>query len=429
MVSRSWEGVKSHRAPLGWIGECLVSRCLALLLLLLLAGSPPSLGQRISCLLTGQVDPQSNPLLKWFSEEPTVEGLFVPTRPGGLVRTEDIQRFVRIYFPRSYEKVRSHDFLMLHSPVMYHFTNTQVRWMYDSIMEGTGALSAPACMSSSTDIHGAWISSPLSLALPNDCPGVLEAGGPGGREAFRIEVNRDFPEPVLTPFIPLGIEKYRGVHAYMIIPREGATALAWNIGSFVARVPYMASWAYGEARTMTLGDSFGLAFWSSYSGKGTSTNPYGLDILMNMVLYLTGRRVPTEVMVFHRLRGSFVEFRTRIGLLISLMDFAQKFGANDRRLGGLAAELEEGYDQAKALYLEQKFQESEAAMEELMVELEASGKQVRAMKERALLWVYIVEWLVTTATLMISSFIVWTLMVQRRLYRTVRATRLERSDS
>ncbi len=127
----------------------------------------------------------------------------IPTRPGGIIVDADIKRFIRICFPRTYEEVKGFDFILLHSPVMYHFEAKQARWLYDAYREGAGGLSAPACMSSNPDIHNAWISSLLCEAFPNDAPAVIAAGGPMGSESFRIIVNQDFPEPVLTPFIPL----------------------------------------------------------------------------------------------------------------------------------------------------------------------------------------------------------------------------------
>ena len=396
---------------------------LCFLVPLILAISGPCSGQRIKALLTGQVDEASNPLIKWFEEEPLVDARAVPTRPGGLVGVKEIKRFVRIYFPRSYDEVSSYDFIMLHSPVMYYFDDRQARWMYDAIRAGTGSLSAPACMSSDPDIHNAWIASVLSHAFPNDAAAVIQSGGPKGREAFHIKVNREFPEPVLTPFIPLGIENFIGAYAYKIIPKDGARILAWQIGGFNTPVPYMATWNYENGRTMTLGDSFGLAFWSSYAGR-SSQNPYSLDILMNMVLYLTKRRVPTEVLVFHRMRTSFIEYRTKMGLLVSLMEFVQGFGANDRRIEEMIGELQARVSEAEREYLSENFVQCQSIMDQVFTDLDKVQRMTLKLKERALMWVFMVEWLVVTATLMISSFLVWTFMIRRRLYKAVHVTRL-----
>ncbi len=396
---------------------------LSVLLLILLASFAGICnGQRIRSLLTGQVDKDSNPLLKWFAEEPLVEGLFVPTRPGGVVEIEDIKRFVRIYFPRTYEELRSYDFIMLHSPVMYHFSQGQARWMYEAVVEGSACLSAPSCMSVDADINGAWVASILSQVVPNDCAAVLSAGGPMGQNYFKIRVNRAFPEPVLTPFLELGIEEFVGYKAYRIIPREGAATLAWNLGSFEEDVPYMAAWEFGKARTMTLGDSFGLQFWSEYA-HGYTQNQYGLDILMNMVLYITRREVPGQVLILHRLRTSFVEFRTGMALLMTVADFARKFGASDQGIERVLSDLEERYSEARDLYLADQFQDCGESMDSLLLDLREARARIIELKDRAMFWVFMVEWLVVTATLMISGLVLWTVMVNRRFYRTVESLR------
>jgi hypothetical protein len=45
------------------------------------------------------------------------------------------------------------------------------------------------------------------------------------------------------------------------------------------------------------------------------------------------------------------------------------------------------------------------------------------LRERALLWVYVVEWLAVTGTLLVCGMVLWTLMIRKRLYRQVAVTR------
>jgi len=51
------------------------------------------------------------------------------------------------------------------------------------------------------------------------------------------------------------------------------------------------------------------------------------------------------------------------------------------------------------------------------------GEAVR-VKDAALAWIYLLEWLTVTATLMVTGSILWTLMVRRRLYREAWSTRI-----
>jgi len=47
------------------------------------------------------------------------------------------------------------------------------------------------------------------------------------------------------------------------------------------------------------------------------------------------------------------------------------------------------------------------------------------VKRRALMWIYTVEWVTTTATLIICLQAVWMLMVKRKAYRAVDSTRMK----
>jgi hypothetical protein len=60
----------------------------------------------------------------------------------------------------------------------------------------------------------------------------------------------------------------------------------------------------------------------------------------------------------------------------------------------------------------------------MMADLEKTTELALDLKDQALMWVYIIEWLAVTATGSLTAVVVWTLMVRRRMYREVGATRL-----
>ena len=47
------------------------------------------------------------------------------------------------------------------------------------------------------------------------------------------------------------------------------------------------------------------------------------------------------------------------------------------------------------------------------------------IKNQTLFWVYVVEWLSVTGVSLLSGFVVWTLMIRKKLYREIRVTRLQ----
>lgn len=407
---------------------------LHLALILLLGVALPVLcptcgAERIKVLLTGQIDNAIEPLQMWFASEPLVDYLAVPSRDlaGNLGGDEAMKRFIRLYFPRTLNEVRDFDFILLNSPVVYLFTSEQLAWMYEAIIEGTGGLNTASVMSQDASIHGAWAASVLQTAFPNDAPGVVAkyAGATSSIGPFRVRINRDFSEPILTPFIPLGVETFNGHDSRIIIAREGASTLAWQVGNFppVTDVPYIAIWDYQNGRTITTGDAFGHTFWSSYRGGRITDNIYALDMLMNMIFYCTRRELPGDVLAFHNMRIYFVEFRTRMGLLTALMEFIDRFGANPEPIQRRAVELEELAGAARESYLAQDFEACSALMESAIGGFAEAEGEALELRRRALLWVYAIEWMVTTSALMISGSVLWALMVRRRLYRAVASTR------
>ena len=88
--------------------------------------------------------------------------------------------------------------------------------------------------------------------------------------------------------------------------------------------------------------------------------------------------------------------------------------------------LEKIYTEATAQYLEHSFVESEATIKSGLSKFPTAEEVAKREKNKALLWVFIIEWLVTSSTLFLSVSVLWMLMIRRKLYKAVEATRLDR---
>ena len=60
----------------------------------------------------------------------------------------------------------------------------------------------------------------------------------------------------------------------------------------------------------------------------------------------------------------------------------------------------------------------------VLIDIHGLTQEAIDAKDRALLWIFAIEWLVVSGTSILAGFLVWTLMVRRALYREVRITRL-----
>ena len=110
--------------------------------------------------------------------------------------------------------------------------------------------------------------------------------------------------------------------------------------------------------------------------------------------------------------------------MLALMEFVDRFGADTRTIGKSLLEFDSLLDGAQDSYLVSEYETASATLSEAMDLISGLEKQALVLKDRALLWIYLVEWLAVSATFLISGAIVWEIMVGRRLYRAVGTTRI-----
>ncbi len=106
------------------------------------------------------------------------------------------------------------------------------------------------------------------------------------------------------------------------------------------------------------------------------------------------------------------------------MEFADKFGANLRPVEIKLEILEDQKAHVDRLFIDQDYEAAALALESALVELKEIVEDAIRAKDRALIWIFVIEWLVVTGTSMMAGVVLWTLMVKRKLYREVGETKL-----
>lgn len=203
----------------------------------------------------------------------------------------------------------------------------------------------------------------------------------------------------------------QGLH----IPRPGSTTWAiYRLGKEAAIItrPY--------EKGMTVANSMGL---ERFYGQSYYEWKYYKDYFVNHVYLAGGVPVPEDLELVHMIREQLETFRDHRALIIGMIDFIDKFNANTRPVEQMLADMNPMREEAKRLYIEQSYEDSSAVLKEAMSRFDEINAEAVKLKEQALLWIYIIEWSVVSATFLITGIIIWALMVRRKLYREVKITR------
>ena len=370
-------------------------------------------------------------LAVWFTSEPSTDPTVIPTRAWGNVGGSDIMRYMRIYFPRSFEHLLEYEFIFMASPDMSFIEPKNQRWLFEALHDHPrGAVNTRSIMSGVGIYYELWRDSILSSAFPNDVDAVIadqrNLQGINGPLVIRDDpglpsIIKPYKEPVEAMF-----NSYGGINT---VPRQGATILSYTenrqgVGSPVpGQIAHVFYWNWSSSTTFTTRDRPNDAFWGAPVTGGSGSNPYGLDIAVNLIWWSTGRELPRDPIMVHEYRSLVFHYGIQKSIVVSLLEFAEIFGANS---AGTYADLS-SIDEARAIsgseYLDRDFAAAYATIQVAMRDLRELQDVAVRLKDRVLFWVYLSEWLVTLGVLLISGAVLWSTMVRRSLYRSAASTR------
>jgi hypothetical protein len=418
------------------VGRVLVSRELCSALLIISLCLPVVLGEGQICVLAiGQVLPGESPIQQWFESDPLIDYVLVPTDVDFLVGFSEasFRRFVRLYFPRTREVLmEGFDFMVFPDGRLEPFTSSQIVDMKYAVENGLGSCvtMGGGLASPSRNVYSSWANSVLREILPVELNDRMKHDS----SVFTIEVVKDDP-PVLSMFLPLGIEEFPGVHFTYLTTRLGATVWAnLKVVKFVPEGPFslglgmktewLVSWRVGATGGISwaLADDLDAMWWSSVLSP--SKNEYAGDVFINILLYSAGAPMTHDIFQLHMLRRLYFDYNVEKSLLTGVLEFADSFGTSTRDMYVRVDEVNELRRTSLDSYRSYSFAEATEIMGSAMSRLVELRDDAFDLKDRALFWIYLTQWVTVTGTFLISGFLVWTLMVRRRLYRGVTTTRL-----
>ena len=128
--------------------------------------------------------------------------------------------------------------------------------------------------------------------------------------------------------------------------------------------------------------------------------------------------------MMHQIREEYYLYSIQWGIITGMTEFVDRFGANVRPLEEELMRIDGLKRDASRLYIDQEYTDVLELIREARLQIADALNLAQEIKDQALMWIYITEWITVTGTSMFAGFVVWTLMVKRRLYKEVTTTRL-----
>jgi uncharacterized membrane protein len=405
---------RGSRIAVLWVGCLLVSLGWA------------QAGTRVGVLYTGDPYPGHTPYIH-MKVEPllSVTPIQASRDHYAGISGSDIKRAIRVYMPRTYEDlVQEYEVVIISDSNVDSFTRHHLDWFKRAVAEdGRGLLMVGGHETFGTNGGLDWGLTPVGDVLPVDTVFGVYEGGPVRVVDEDHVFMRSLPWTDDLPF-------FRNYACNIVNPKDGSQVLAISTidrSKYVGHEnPFFSTWDYppetkkGRTFAMT-GD------WTPGGGWLFLQWEYLPDFATNLMLYLAQRSIPEDLEMVHTLRLRMAESGYRRMIVVALIDFVEKFGANPRRILTVLGEADAAQDEASDLYLDQEFDQALVAVDRALDLMDDAEKVSEKVKDEALLWVYLSEWLVVSATCMICGIVVWSVMIRRRLYREVRTTSFRES--
>jgi len=321
---------------------------------------------------------------------------------------ETIRKSMRVYAPRTFEALdASYDMIILSDANVLSFETRHLEWFSRFVAERGGGLAMVGGFESfGGQGYSPWGPTEVGNVLPVDC-----IVGGYNAEGQIIIVQPDCPVVSNLPWNTIGPSNYLGGNK--VVQRTGSELVA----KFSDSNPLFVWWNYGKGRSYAM-----AADWTPAGGTQFMTWDYYGDYAVNVVLFTASEEVPADTEAMHSVRRILRTYGETKGYLYSLMDFAEKFGAGMRGVEQSIGEAEQETARAKTLYMSYEFHDAGSAAANAVGMLEAALDDAIRAKDRAMLWVFLIEWLAVVSTCMLSGVVLYELMVVRRLFRPAQSS-------
>jgi hypothetical protein len=243
---------------------------------------------------------------------------------------------------------------------------------------------------------------------------------------YSVRFHRD-RDPVFLPFRELGAEQAKGMIFCEMTARQGATVWGYFVQSVASGnrdLPWLVSWKPGGGNPgmqWIVAHTFGPWWYET-------NNPYALDMATNMVLYSMDMPLISDIHGRREARRLFSNIQSQKSLILSMMEWAESFGADVAPLWTMLTEMELELEIAEESYFRQDYPPTISFLDSMSTLVMEMTEYAVSIKNEALFWVYLSEWLITSSVSLVSAAVLWSLMVRRKTYKAVSVSRLRPID-
>ncbi len=343
--------------------------------------------------------------------DPAIQTTLVPTRPDYSGGVERARRNLRMYMPRTYERlVDDYDLLLTSDADRTVFTTEWIQWMADAVTDGGLGLEFLGSIGrSSLQERLDWSITPLGDIAPARTSDQFYKYG-----SFKVRI-KDHDEELMRA---LPWESSPALaNLDMQIPKEGSSV--WAVTETASQWPLMTYWEVKRGAVLCFASKFpnGVMPWSR-------DWPLFPQAMIYLVYRISDKNLPHDHLLFQRLTSYFFDYRSGSSILISMLSFVERFGGSVDALYGEMDVLSKSKTEADEAYLEGDYDKSLELMDYVLKEQSLLVAKALRTKDRALVWIYLTEWFIVTATFLISGLVLWNLMMRKRLYREVGTSKL-----
>ena len=350
-----------------------------------------------------------NPFRILFVRDPMFDYSIYPLPPD--LSDDDKRKLDRVYYPRTREiLLDKYDLFVFHDARIQHFIPRQLHDLDYAFREA--GVTAICGLSLAWD--SAWVPTILSDLVPISRDENFRYAG------YTVDFVRE-RDPVFLAFLGYGIEKVVGSQLTEMTPKQGAVVWGYMRPQ---NLPWMVSWRPGGSRA-------GMQWVVTHtfdSWWAETYNQYSSDVATNMIFYSLGMDLISDIQGRREARRLFTTFQSRKSLILSMVEWADNLGANVLPLSDRLIQIEGEMEEATESYIDQDYAETISFLEGLSSRITEISDEAIRLKDEAMFWIYLSEWLVVTSTAVMAGVVVWSLMVRRTMYRSIRATRLRAID-